>query len=238
MECIQHVWDKHGKLVHTDAVPGFRRTASVGIDRDDALYLMTDGLLSDGGKPYPNPGSCTLVKVRPGKAKVLTSGGNLPVPLGPETQPKRPPDLTGCLGPDAWVDGAEWMFAGVGLDAKRQHCHCVGTSQIALDFFKRTFAPEISRFGVVVVDANGNALLRIGRYGNIDEGRPLVPAGSPEAKDLGGDETALFNPRYIATETDRRLFIADPGNNRVLSVKLDYHASERVALKDVPDAGQ
>ncbi|MCK6472105.1 MAG: hypothetical protein L6R28_10195 [Planctomycetes bacterium] len=237
MECIQHIWDKHGKILYEDAVPGFRRTTGVGIDRDDALYLMTDGLLSDGGKPYPNPGSCTLVKVLPHKAKVL-SAGKLPVPLAGDAVPKRPPDLTGCLGPDEWVEGAEWMFAGVGIDAKRQHCHCVGTSQIALDYFKRTFAPEIQRYDVVAVDANGNPLLRIGRYGNIDEGKPLVPAGGPEPTELGGDETALFNPRFLAVETDRRLFVADPGNNRVLSVKLDYHATERVALKDVPDTGQ
>ena len=39
-----------------------------------------------------------------------------------------------------------------------------------------------------------------------------------------------------ARRTDRRLFIADVANERVLSVKLGYHATERVALKNVPDA--
>lgn len=33
-----------------------------------------------------------------------------------------------------------------------------------------------------------------------------------------------------ATDTDRRLFIADPGNQRIASVKLGYHAEEKVAL--------
>jgi len=45
----------------------------------------------------------------------------------------------------------------------------------------------------------------------------------------------LFHACYLATHTDRRLFIADAGNARILSVKLGYHATEKVELKDVPD---
>ena len=55
----------------------------------------------------------------------------------------------------------------------------------------------------------------------------------------GGDDklpqVALFDAAYVATYTDRRLFISDAGNARILSVKLDYHTTERVALKDVRD---
>ena len=40
---------------------------------------------------------------------------------------------------------------------------------------------------------------------------------------------------YLATQTDRRLFIADAGNGRILSVKLDYHSSEQVSLKDAQE---
>jgi hypothetical protein len=42
----------------------------------------------------------------------------------------------------------------------------------------------------------------------------------------------LFHGAYLATDTDKRLFIADPGNARILSVKLDYHATERVPLRE------
>ena len=48
----------------------------------------------------------------------------------------------------------------------------------------------------------------------------------------------LFLPRFVATHSDRRLFIQDTGNARIVSVKLGYHAEEKVALKDVPDAGK
>jgi hypothetical protein len=42
----------------------------------------------------------------------------------------------------------------------------------------------------------------------------------------------------VASHTDRRLVIADAGNARIQSVKLGYHAEEKIALKDVPDQGK
>jgi hypothetical protein len=63
---------------------------------------------------------------------------------------------------------------------------------------------------------------------------PLIPhpvLQTPRA--IGGDEVALFTPNYVAVHTDNRLFIADAGNGRLVSVKLDYQAEERVALGDL-----
>ena len=77
--------------------------------------------------------------------------------------------------------------------------------------------PAPFQYNVAVLDRNGNLIMRIGQYGNVD------------------DELGLFNACYAATHTDHRLFIADSGNARVFSVTLDYHASRRVALKDVPE---
>jgi hypothetical protein len=48
-------------------------------------------------------------------------------------------------------------------------------------------------------------------------------------------EVSLFHACYVGTHTDRRIFISDVGNGRILSVKLGYHAEEKVALKDVPE---
>ena len=47
---------------------------------------------------------------------------------------------------------------------------------------------------------------------------------------LGGDEIGLFDAQFVTTQTDRRLFIADVGNGRIVSAKLDYHATQRVPL--------
>ena len=85
---------------------------------------------------------------------------------------------------------------------------------------------------MAVLDSSGNLILRIGRYGNCDSAGPksLVP--------LGGDEVGMVHGAYLATDTDRRLFVADGASDRIFSVKLGYHAEERMALKDVPDAGK
>jgi len=86
---------------------------------------------------------------------------------------------------------------------------------------------------VAVLDRNGNLILRVGRYGNYDDGVPLVKEeASPHAR---SHEVSLFHAQYVGTHTDRRLYIADAGNMRILGVKLGYHAEEKVALEDVPD---
>ena len=65
--------------------------------------------------------------------------------------------------------------------------------------------------------------------------RHLAAGGPPSPRSIGGDEVALMYACYVATHTDRRLFIADAGNARIVSVKLGYHTEERVWLKDVPE---
>ena len=47
-------------------------------------------------------------------------------------------------------------------------------------------------------------------------------------------KVALVHGAYVATDTDRRLFIADPANARILSVTLDYAASEHVPIEPAP----
>ena len=97
----------------------------------------------------------------------------------------------------------------------------------------------MDRYSVAVLDSAGNVILRIGRFGNVDDGAPLIAdGGPPKPRSIGGDEVGLFYAPYVATHTDRRLFIADVGNARIVSVRLDYHAGERVALKDVPGRGK
>ena len=196
-----HIWDKHGTVVMSDAVPGMAHLNGIGIDQDDNIYMMTASRRVIAGKnsdpKLENDASCTLVKVPPGKAKVLSSGGNaggsgrIPVPLAPEDQPKRSVDLAEHSGGvSGWVEGAEWMYGGVGYGAP-------------------------------------------GAGGNIDDGKPLVLDGGPQnPHSIGGDEVALFYACYVASHTDHRIFIADAGNARILSVKLNYHIEEKIPLGD------
>lgn len=124
-----------------------------------------------------------------------------------------------------------------GYGGKNRSVGCARwNARFALDYFARSFAPELDCYSAAVLDGSGNVILRIGRYGNADDGAPLVrDGGPPDAKSIGGDEVALFHGAYLATHTDRRLFIADPGNGRVLSVRLGYHAEERIPLRGVSE---
>jgi len=237
--CVVRVFDRYGRPLYKDAVPGVGFNEGVAMDKDDNLYLMAVTPGNIEGKPYPEPYACTLMKVRP-RTKVLTT--RAPIPLLKESQPKRPYDVLAWRDTgNAWIEGLEWAFPGVGVDTQNMFagsgkCHCVGNSRFCLDLYARSFAPEFARYDVVVIDTAGNAICRIGRYGNVDDGTPLVKAGGPpHPRSIGGDEVALMNARFTAVHTDHRLFIGDRGNERIVSVKLDYHATERMALKDMED---
>jgi hypothetical protein len=237
-----HVWDKHGKLRYEDAVPGLSLSDGLFLDRDDNIYAVAAGRRLIDGKDSLPVSSETLIKFKPKRAKMLSLDKNNPVPLAPEAAPKRPADLDSAFGGNTWVEGAEWMYGGVGRDGFIPHwapnCSC-WNSRNALDLFARSYATELARSSVAVLDTNGNLIMRIGKYGNVDDGVPLVKDGGPaNPRSVGGDEVALAAPCYVASHTDRRLFIADYGNYRILSVKLGYHAEEKIAIKDVKDSAK
>ena len=230
-----HVFDKHGKVVCKDAVPGMADLYGVALDRDGNIYAMSSGTRIYNGKRYYNKMTGTLMKLRPKKSRVLLKGGKAVIPLHKSQYPNRPPDVVSALqGGEAWVEHVEWLYGGVGFSGKNpgNGCSC-WNARFALDYLRRSFAPEVDRYSIGVLDTAGNLITRIGTYGNAGDGKPLIKKGGPPApKSIGGDEVALFHGAYLATHTDHRLFIADPGNSRVLSVKLNYHATCKTPIAD------
>jgi sugar lactone lactonase YvrE len=231
---VIHIFDRHGQLIREDAIPGLTNADGIGIDNEDNLYILVAAPRVFGGERYFNEKSETLVKVRPGKARLLSSD-RAPVKLPDDRKPARSADLTKYGMGATWIEGAEWLYGGVGYGGQGGSCVC-WHSRFQLDHFARSFAPEVRRYCVAVLDSAGNLILRIGRYGNVEDGKSLVSDGGPAgARSIGGDEVGLFHAAYVGVHTDRRLFIHDAGNGRIASVKLDYHTQARVALKDVPD---
>lgn len=241
--CI-HVWDQHGRMIYEDALPGVGMVDGVALDRDDNIYVMHTPTRMLDGEKYFDEMSSTLVKTPPGKGHVLTDSRNAPVPLSKEARPGRTPDMYTGGGTGWWVQGAQWFYGGVGFAGFNSAragggCAC-WFSRFALDYFARSIAPEPHLFRVAVLDSAGNLITRIGRFGNADDGAPLEeptatgPTPAPtkaNRKSIGGDEVALFHACYVGTHTDRRIFISDVGNGRILSVKVDYHATERNPIK-------
>jgi hypothetical protein len=276
---ILHIWDREGHIVQEDLLPGLCDTPlGIAIDNDDGVTLLASPTRVLDGQRYYNDLSGTVIKVLPRKARIVSEGGpSIPVPL--DKRPGRPPDFTSGIQGDAWINGAEWLYGGAGWFGKNRGigCGCFN-ARMTYDYFNRTFAPLMDQYSVAVLDGSGNLILRVGRYGNVDDGIPMrssergmrneekttaTPGASsdsaldnprsalrtprppdgpmpvpPQPRAMGGDEVALMHGAYLAAHTDRRLFIADAGNARIISVKLDYHANERVELKDVADEGQ
>jgi sugar lactone lactonase YvrE len=231
-----HVWDAHGKMLREDVVRGVGILNGIGLDRDDHVYLLESRNRVLDGKPYFNSMAGTLMKLS-ARSKVISTKG-APIALTGDAQPGRAPDLVNGPQGQGWVEGCEWKYGGVGFGGKNPGSGCAcWNCRFALDYFGRSFAPEIDHYSVAALDTAGNLILRIGRYGNVDDGRPLKAGGGPPSvRSLGGDEVALFHAAFVGVHTDRRLFIADAGNGRILSVRLGYHAEASVRLKEIPDS--
>ncbi len=232
-----HVWDRHGKVIYEDAIPGLTMTDGVMIDNNDNVYALASKYRMIKGTPYPVKWTETLFKMVPKQGKVITvtSSTDVPLPIEKKALPRRPSDLQ-RMGSESWIENPEWLYGGVGHGGGEiALCKC-WNARSTLDYLGRIFVPEVDHYSVAVLDTNGNLITRVGHYGNVDEGVPLIKKGGPSApRSIGGDEVALFHAAYVETCTDRRLFISDAGNRRILSVKLGYHAEVKVPLKDVKD---
>jgi hypothetical protein len=169
-----HVFNNRGKVVAKDVVKGLMTTKGVGLDRDDNIYLMHSSNRMVDGKPYLRQGTGTLIKFKRDGGKIYSETGT-PLPL--ESQPKQPPDLLTLPGLHGklWVEGPQWYFGGGGDFGVTNRDGCLCTqSNFTLDLFARSFVPEHDHFTVAVLDTNGNVMMRIGQYGNCEDGKPLI----------------------------------------------------------------
>jgi hypothetical protein len=164
-------WDKRGQLLYEDAVTGIGRLVGINMDVKDNLYFMIAGRAKVKNELYYHPISCTYVKAKPGSRFI---NSNAVIPLPENQKPSREPDILNAdSAGNIWAEGADWLIGGVGFDGKRHGCHCPSQSRPALDLYARSFLPEIDRYSILVVDSNGNEILRFGRYGNTDDGKSL-----------------------------------------------------------------
>jgi hypothetical protein len=228
-----HVFDKHGKVILQDAVKGTPRGYGLFVDNRRHIYFLAGANRVWGKGKAALRGSGCVMKFKPGQGKFYaTSGAQVPlskdIPLDGLPQMNRPPKAK------LYVEGAEWVFPGAGWVP--QYCCVCWNCRFAVDHFGRSFVPQHHRYQVAVLDTNGNLVVQVGRYGNVDDGKPLIVNEDRRAeppRSIGGDEVGLAYACYTGTASDRYLFIYDAGNDCIRSVKLDYHVNERTALTAV-----
>jgi hypothetical protein len=236
-----HVWDEHGKLIRSDVVPGLMDGHGTHIDQRGDIYFLAGAhrIYRDGEKEKDfMPRSGCVMKFTPGKGKIYATR-RAAVPLRGDIDTDPLPKLRG-YGTSYYVKGAEWIYPGIGYVHPGAPCQC-WNCRFTVDALGRTFAPETFRNQVAVLDSSGNLLMHIGRYGNVDDGVPLVADmrfRTRGPRSVGGDEVALAYANYVAVHTDHRLFIYDAANDRILGVRLDYRATERVPLSGGAPEGE
>jgi hypothetical protein len=158
--------------------------------------------------------------------------GGAPKATGPQERPAGVPDGAteyrhGYFKKTVWCDGAEWRYRGFGISVNRTEswgdpaCSCF-TSRFELDGYDRLFVPDIFRFQVIVLDAAGNEITRIGSYGNADCGGPGSAVPEPAIP--------LCSPNAVAP-CDDRVYIADRKNRRIVVAELTHQVE---ASCDVP----
>ena len=109
------------------------------------------------------------------------------------------------------LENALWMRR-IGLHPVKHEigCYCE-TTRFDIDAYGRLFVPDVYRFCVVVLDANGNELARLGTFGNMDSRGPGSPVPEP----------ALTFAWPLSVECARdRLYVADLVNRRVVAADL------------------
>ena len=120
----------------------------------------------------------------------------------------------------ARVEGALWSHTGLSpapADVKggRESATCVCTnSRFDLDPFGRVYVPDVYRFSVDVLDANGNALTRFGEYGNADTQGPGIH---------------LNWGAFVACTPDA-VYVADNLNRRIVRVVAEHAATASAAV--------
>jgi hypothetical protein len=118
---------------------------------------------------------------------------------------------TGHAGRPVRVKGLQWLASGVAptpaMDIGPFDATGAGPSaRLATDSFNRIYVPDVLLFSVVVLDAAGNALVRIGSYGNADDQRQSLRFAWPGGLDAAED----------------KLYVSDSLNRSVSVIGFEY----------------
>jgi hypothetical protein len=207
------IWDLDGKLVAWDAVPGVQVGGQgLAMDRDGSLYVAQGSCMPAGQGAYGLPGFGTTYRTMGGIGSVIKfrgQGGKYP--LGKFVYGKEAPPADAVKLSDRSAVGALWAYGGVtGQSGGDCTCH---HSRFDLDSYARLWIPASYLCSIVVLDTNGNPILRIGRYGNVDDNDPKC----------GGIHFVW--PRGVAA-SDTAMYALDHGNLRILKAALSYAAEE------------
>jgi DNA-binding beta-propeller fold protein YncE len=128
-----------------------------------------------------------------------------------------PQQVNGMYNQVISVTGPVWQYFGASpcpdsASSLEIECSCTNL-RFSVDDFGMIYLPDQFSSSVMVLDNNKNEILRLGEYGNADQrgkgsGRP-------------NPSIPLATPRFV-TKVNNSLYISDPGNRRIVRVKLGH----------------
>ena len=119
------------------------------------------------------------------------------------------------------VKGAEWLWVGMSVIPTYHSCICYG-SDLKVDPHGRVFVPDEVCCRIAVLDAAGNLVRTIGKYGNTDSRGKGSPVPDPDI--------AFSGLRMITDVTSRQLRAADNNNGWVSVINLRYAQEKLVKV--------
>jgi hypothetical protein len=230
------VYSKEGKLKCLSALPGMLHTQGVRIGRRGEVYIVMPCApldeKSSGG---------TLIKFD-------CRFDDFPIGriLGAWDKPtdKKPTHRfhNYTAHKDTHIENVLWDYQGV-MPVRFSGCQCPH-SLFSMDGFERLFLPAAHKCAVDILDANGNVIVSVGKYGNRDcrgEDSPvrdpktgeLRPRREDDPEDIESPLADLgitfMHPNYTTVD-DEALYVNDMGNARIVRAKLAYAAEESASL--------
>jgi hypothetical protein len=202
------VMDTDGRYHSSNAVGDTAGGHGAFMDREGNIYAAVAGLLPKGG--HPDGITDTDGGQWGGFASLVKYPWKGAFPLATLTYPAKGAKMT-------TREGALWVYHGLpGNYVNSCTCHNL---RPAMDYWARTWIGANQLNSLVVLDANGNRIARIGRYGNVDDADPQH----------GNIHFAWI--RAVAV-SDTAVYAVDPPNRRILKAAIKYAAEETVPLRN------
>lgn len=238
---VLQVFGPDGELKHVSALPGLPPASGLRVMRNGNVLL--NGFMRGAGVRYPDgivPGRRT-----PGDwGTIICFNSALDkFPVGAIRGTWDEP-LTGTAthvsmalsGKQVAIDNMRWDYTGV----------APVESRFDLDGFDRVWLPAMHTASINVLDANGNLIVRIGRYGNADsrgaDSAVADPGSGLLRPRMPDDPPGLQPPQELASApgfcwvrsvavTDEAAYIGDQGNSRVVRCRLGHVVEESIPLQ-------
>jgi hypothetical protein len=198
------VWSLGGRLLSASAVaPAGNLGHGVRMDRDGNLYAVMAGVMPAGQDRLDGISDVkTGYRVFGGHGSLVKFrglGDKFPLDTGPGAKTGR-----------GEIPGSLWIYGGMS-NQMTPDCSC-NHGRHDMDGFARSWIPARQLCSLVVLDANGNRVARLGRYGNVDD-----------------DGLRFCSPRAVAV-SDSAAYVLDHDNRRIVRAALSYAAEGTAAL--------